>query len=106
MNELNTKLQGMGTFAHEMYSKVKAFRVKLKLFNRQRSQNNTTHFATLAATAQPMMPTIKYTNMIFALDNEFGHRFADFQKLAAEFDILSSPFTIDFEKAPDAISSN
>ena len=34
MNELNTKLQGKGTFAHEMYSIVKAFRVKLKLFNR------------------------------------------------------------------------
>ena len=33
MNELNTKLQGKGTFAHEMYSTVKAFRVKLKLFS-------------------------------------------------------------------------
>ena len=45
----------------------------------------------------------KYTNMIFALVNEFGRRFADFQKLAAEFDILSSPFTTAFEKAPDAV---
>ena len=43
--------------------------------------------------------------MISALDtgNEFGRRFADFQKLAAEFDILSSPFATDFEKAPDAV---
>ena len=49
------------------------------------------------------MSTEKYTNMIFALDNEFGRRFADFQELAAEFDILSSPFTTDFEKTPDAI---
>ena len=103
MNELNTKLQGKGTFAHEMYSIVKAFRVKLKLFSCQLSQNNTTHFATLATTAQPMMSTEKYTNMIFALDNEFGRRFADFQKLGAEFDIVSSTFTTDFEKAPDAI---
>ena len=103
MNELNTKLQGKGTFGHEMYSIVKAFRVKLKLFSRQLSQNNITHFATLATTAQPMMSTEKYTNMIFALDNEFGRRFADFQKLGAEFDIVSSPFTTDFEKAPDAI---
>ena len=41
--------------------------------------------------------------MISALDNEFGRRFADFQKLASEFDILSSPFTTDFKKAPDGV---
>ena len=103
MNELNTKLQEKGTFAHEMYSTVKAFRVKLKLFSRQLSQNITTHFAALATTAQPIMLTEKYINMISALDNEFNRRFADFQKFAAEFDILSSPFTTDFEKAPDAV---
>ena len=103
MNEQNTKLQGKSTFAHEMYSTVKAFRVKLKLFSHQLSQDITTHFAPLATTAQPMMSTEKYTNMIFALDNEFGRRFADFQKLAAEFDILSSPFTTDFQQASDAL---
>ena len=96
MNELNTKLQGKGTFAHEMYSTVKAFRIKLKLFSCHLSQNSITHFATLAITAQPMMSTEKYTNVISAPDKEFGCRFADFQKLAAEFDILSSPFTTDF----------
>ena len=92
MNELNTKLQRKATFAHEMYSTVKALRVKLKLFSHQLSQNITTHFATMA---QPMMSTEKYTNII---DNKFGRRFADFQKLAAEFDVLSSPFTTDFKK--------
>ena len=50
-----------------------------------------------------MMSTEKYTNMISPLDNEFGRRFADFQKLAADFDILSSPFKTDFEKAPDTV---
>ena len=39
--------------------------------------------------------------MIFALDNEFGHCFADFQKLAVELDIVSSPFTTEFKKALD-----
>ena len=78
MNKLNTKLQGKGTFADEMSSTVKAFRVKLKLFFRQLSQNITTHFATLATTAQPMMSTEKYTNMISALNHEYGRRFEDF----------------------------
>ena len=103
MNELNTKLQGKGTFAHEMYSTVKEFRVKLKLFSRQLSQNITTHFATLATMALLIVSTEKYTNMISALYNEFVRRFEDFQKLAAAFNILSSPFTTDFEKAPDAV---
>ena len=85
-----------------MCSTLKAFKIKLKLFSRQSCQNIATHFATLATTAQPMVSTEKYTN-ISALDNEFGHPFANFQKLAAEFDILSSPFTTDFEKAPDAV---
>lgn len=91
MNELNTALQGNGTLAHEMYSKVKTFRVKLKLFSRQLSQNITTHFPTLETMAPQMMTTEKYTNIRSALDNEFGLRFADFRKLSAEFDILSSP---------------
>ena len=45
-----------------------------------------------------MVSTEKYTDMIFELDNEFGRRFADFQKLGAELDIMSSPFTTVFEK--------
>ena len=80
-----------------------AFKVKLKLFSYQISQNITTQFVTLATMAQPIMSTEKYTNMIFVLNNEFGRRFVDFQKLAAEFNILSSPFTTDFEKALDAV---
>ena len=86
-----------------MYSTVKAFRVKLKLFSYQLSHNIITHFATLATTAQPMMSTQKYTSMTLALDNEFGRHFVNYQKLFAEFDILSSSFTTDFEKVPDAI---
>ena len=53
--------------------------------------------------AQPTTPTDKHTNVIPALYNEFGSRFADFQKLADEFNIMSSPFTADFEKAPDVV---
>ena len=45
------------------------------------------------------MSTKKYTNIIFALDNKF----ADFQKLVAEFDIESSPITTNFEKVSYAI---
>lgn len=98
MNELNTCLQGKGTFAHEMYSKIKAFTVKLILFSRQLGENITIHFPTLKTMVPHIMSTEKFTNMLSSLDNEFARRFADFQKLAAGFDILLSPITTDFEK--------
>ena len=55
-----------------MYSIVKTFRVTIILFSRQLSDNNTTHFATLATTAQLIMSTEKYTNMIFVVDLVVG----------------------------------
>ena len=55
-----------------MYSLVKTFRVIIILFSRQLSDNNTTHFATLATTAQLIMSTEKYTNMIFVVDLVVG----------------------------------
>ena len=44
-----------------------------------------------------------YCNMIFALDNEFTRRFADFRNLGAEFDVVSLPLITDLELAHDAI---
>ena len=40
--------------------------------------------------------------MIFVL-NEFGSRFAEFQRLGVEFDSVVSLFTTDVEKAVDVI---
>ena len=50
MNEVNTKLLGKHTFAHELYFVVKAFRRKLQLFSRHLNENNFTHFAKLQTT--------------------------------------------------------
>ena len=41
------------------------------------------------------MSSEKYTDMIFAIDNKYD---LDFQKLCTEFDIVSMPFTNNFEK--------
>ncbi|XP_074492937.1 general transcription factor II-I repeat domain-containing protein 2A-like [Sebastes fasciatus] len=47
MNELNTKLQGKGLFAHEMYRLVKAFIRKLQFLSSQLEGNILTHMPTL-----------------------------------------------------------
>lgn len=51
VNELNTKLQGKGVFAHEMYQEIKAFQMKLKLFAKQVKEQNFVHFPTLKSQA-------------------------------------------------------
>lgn len=47
MNELNTKLQGKGLFAHEIYTLVKAFMTKLQFLSSQLEGNILTHMPTL-----------------------------------------------------------
>ncbi|XP_034452049.1 general transcription factor II-I repeat domain-containing protein 2A-like [Hippoglossus hippoglossus] len=47
MNELNTKLQGKGLFAHEMYSLVKAFMTKLQFLSSQLEGYILNHMPTL-----------------------------------------------------------
>ena len=42
----------------------------------------------------------KYNNIIVSLDNEFGRRFADYQQLNEELDIVLSPLTFNTENAP------
>ncbi|XP_029656857.2 general transcription factor II-I repeat domain-containing protein 2-like [Octopus sinensis] len=44
LNELNTKLQGKGIFAHELYLEVKAFQWKLGLFAKQLNEQKFIHF--------------------------------------------------------------
>ena len=41
--------------------------------------------------------------MIFAQDNDLGRRSTDFQQFSTEFEIVSSSFTTEFVKAPEAI---
>ncbi|KII70926.1 hypothetical protein RF11_13183 [Thelohanellus kitauei] len=89
IKELNTKLQGNGVFAYEMYNVVKALKVKLKLFSRHLSQNIMTHFPTLKTMVLQITSTKKSTNTRSKLSGDFG--------------ILQSPFTSDFVKAPAAL---
>ncbi|KII66036.1 General transcription factor II-I repeat domain-containing protein 2B [Thelohanellus kitauei] len=103
MKQLNIKLQGNAIFASEIYLTLKAFKVKLKLFSCRLIQSIKTHISTLEFVAHQITSTDKYTNMISALDNEFTRFLTDFQKLRAEFDILSLHFKSDFEKAPDVL---
>ena len=71
MNELNTKLQGKGLFAHEMHSLVKAFMRKLQFFSSQFEGNTITHMQTLKEATPSTDHLSRYSSMLVALHGNF-----------------------------------
>ncbi|XP_069615958.1 general transcription factor II-I repeat domain-containing protein 2B-like [Ranitomeya imitator] len=102
MNELNTKLQGKGPFAHEMFSLVTAFMRKLKFLSSQLKINILTHMPTLIEVT-PSADHPKYSSMFAALHDEFSRRFEDFKAVESEMHMISSPFTVCVDTAPSDI---
>lgn len=103
LNELNTKLQGKGVFAHELYVEVKAFQSRLKLFAKQLKEQNFVHFPLLKTRAVTQALSDKYSSQLMALKEEFIRRFADFKAIEGQFDLLSSPFACDIETATEEL---
>ncbi|XP_069584553.1 general transcription factor II-I repeat domain-containing protein 2B-like [Ranitomeya imitator] len=103
MNELNTKLQGKGLFAHEMFSLVTAFMRKLKFLSSQLKINIITHMPTLKEVTPSADHLDKYSSMFAALHDEFSRRFEDFKAVESEMHMASSPFTCCVDNAPSDI---
>ena len=90
LNELNTKLQGKGVIAHELYLEVKAFQLKRILFAKQVNELNFVHFPLLKTRAVTQGLSGKYSSQLMALKKEFFKRFADIKEIEGQFDLLSS----------------
>ena len=103
LNELNTKLQGKGVYAHELYLEVKAFQSKLKLFAKQLNEQNFVHFPLLKTRALTQALSGKYSSQLMALYVEFIRRFPDFKAIEGQFNLLSSPFACDIETATEEL---
>ena len=103
MNALNTKLQGKGLFAHEMYSLVKAFIRKLQFLSSQLEGNILTHMPTLREATPSAKHLRRYSSMLGALHGEFVRRFEDFQTVDSEMHMISSPFTCSVDNAPSDV---
>ena len=72
MNELNSKLQGKGRFAHQMYSLVKAFKGKWLLLTRQVEAKNLTHLPILLVCSLSDDQQEKYTSLLCAFNSVFS----------------------------------
>ncbi|XP_063881706.1 general transcription factor II-I repeat domain-containing protein 2-like [Scylla paramamosain] len=93
-----------------MHESIRAFEVKLKLFERQLAANNAAHFPTLKSLQSTpefrgIISREKYCNMISKLLNEFGERFADLKNLESDFSIFRNPFAANPDETPEDIQS-
>ncbi|XP_063857826.1 general transcription factor II-I repeat domain-containing protein 2A-like [Scylla paramamosain] len=91
-----------------MHESIRAFEVKLKLFERQLAANNAAHFPTLKSLQSTpefrgIISREKYRNMISKLLNEFGERFADLKNLESDFSIFRNPFAANPDETPEDI---
>ncbi|XP_010771180.1 general transcription factor II-I repeat domain-containing protein 2A, partial [Notothenia coriiceps] len=104
LNSLNVKLQGRKQLITEMWDSVKAFELKLRLWEGQMRRGNLTHFPTcqtISATVTIPRPTQVYADKLNTLKEEFSRRFADFESQKFNIDLFANPFAIDVDTAPE-----
>lgn len=109
LNTLNKNLQGKDQLVSHLYAHVKAFRVKLRLFEAQLRSFNVAHFPALLEirTAFPKVNLLakkeKYVSVITSLATEFDHRFKDFSSIENDIRLFSTPFLIDAQDVEESL---
>ena len=97
LNTLNKSLQGKEQLVPHLYAHMKAFCVKLRLFETQLRTMNVAHFPALSEIksafpkANISAQKEKYVSVIAALMAEFNQRFQDFSVIEKEIKLFSTP---------------
>ena len=100
MNELNTKLLRKAQYASEMYGHIKDFMNKLRLWHAHIQNADFSHFPTLKEMGMLPEKKTEFADQLEKLFNKFSARFKDFKSHEHLFEIFSSPFHIEIDKAP------
>ena len=98
LNKLYMHLQGENRLINTMFKSIKAFQMKLKLWQDQIKANDFMHFNTLAKHI-PVSSEI-YAALLLNLIREFGNRFQDFQGNNQYFAIFATPSSVDINMLP------
>ncbi|XP_074498631.1 general transcription factor II-I repeat domain-containing protein 2-like [Sebastes fasciatus] len=109
LNTLNKSLQGKDQLVPQLYAHMKAFCVKLRLFETQLRNFNVAHFPTLSE-VKVAFPEVnlsakkgKYVSVITSLMTEFSQRFQDFSAIEKEIKLFSTPFLMDAEEVEESL---
>ncbi|KAJ0069275.1 hypothetical protein NL108_003199 [Boleophthalmus pectinirostris] len=111
LNTLNKNLQGKEQLVPQLYAHLKAFCVKLRLFETQLRSFNTAHFPTLAEikaafpNADLTANNDKHVSVIASLMIEFNQRFQDFSVIDKQIKLFSTPFLVDAEEVEESLQS-
>ena len=103
INELNTRLQQKAQYASEMYGHIKGFMNKLRLWHAHIQNANFSHYPTFKKMGMRQEKKTEFADQLEKLFNEFPARFKDFKSHEHLFEIFSSQFHTDIDKAPTDI---
>jgi hypothetical protein len=104
VNHLNTRLQGKGRLVCDMFSDVKSFQPKLKLFVKQLNEGNLYHFPCCKSISQngnSKLPSKRVSEWLEKLRKEFQARFQDFEECSKDIRLFQNPFTFEMEDASE-----
>jgi hypothetical protein len=103
LNDFNLRLQGETSLICDLYSKVKAFRQKLTLFETQLARSCLTHFSSCdkySQVAATPFPSVFAQDIISALKQQFRERFSDLDACSSKIRIFENPFDCVIEDLP------
>ncbi|MCJ8731192.1 hypothetical protein PDJAM_G00196560 [Pangasius djambal] len=109
LNTLNKNLQGKDQLVPQLHAHMKAFCVKLRLFEAQLRTFNVAHFPTLSElrSAFPKADLSdkkgKYVSVITSLMTEFSQRFQDFSTIENDIKLFATPFMINAEEVEESL---
>ncbi|CAI9718805.1 transcription factor II-I repeat domain-containing 2-like [Octopus vulgaris] len=95
LNDFNLRIQGETSLICDLYSKVKAFRKKLILFESQLTRSCFTHFSRCDKYRQEAatpFPNLFAQDVILALKQQFEERFSDLDACSSKLRIFENPF--------------
>jgi hypothetical protein len=102
LNNLNKKLQGKDKLITDTHNNIKAFRVKLRLWENQLKLHNFVNFPRLKSLDTLFPERIQgYFQSILLLREESDKRFQDFKIMESEFLVFVLPLKADVKNASE-----
>ena len=101
LNVLNVRLQGKDLLVTDMFAAVKAFEVKLRLWESQIGKKRCPTFARLSSLPTTQVKWREAKEVIAGLRDQFSTRFQSLKEYAPGFSLLSSPFALCVDDLPD-----
>ena len=109
LKELYTTFQGKDQLVSQLYGHLKAFCLKLRLFETQLINFNVVHFPT-PAEVKSAFPNdnlsakkSKYASVVKALLTEFDRRFQEFSAIENKIKLFSTPFLMDAQEVEESL---